>query len=288
MNSAFGFLVSGNIAPVWDGESGTGFQTNPDDQNWAKMLDQYLNGELGSQGGPTFSGTQQGMGIAWMTWGTQQGGTGNDLLGILNSDGSLVTAEQAVVDPLIYFASSSPAIKVRATAVNLLPGATTGNTSTITVTPGGGLSGAVTLTAAITSSPANAVSPPTFSFGTTSPVTLSSNIAGAATLTVSTTQGTTSAANRVEREGPWYAGGTALACLLLLGIPARRRRLRALLGLLALFAAFAGGVTACGSGGGGGTHTSGTTGTTPGTYSVTVTATAGAVSSTGVFTLTVQ
>ena len=55
MNYSFGFLESQNIAPVWDGEGGTGFRENPDDANWAEMLDKYLNGQLGSQGGPTFS-----------------------------------------------------------------------------------------------------------------------------------------------------------------------------------------------------------------------------------------
>lgn len=39
----------------------------PDDANWARMLVGYLNGELGSQGGPTSSHSQQGMGIAWMS-----------------------------------------------------------------------------------------------------------------------------------------------------------------------------------------------------------------------------
>lgn len=34
MNASFGFLISQNIAPVWDGESGTGLANNPDDQNW--------------------------------------------------------------------------------------------------------------------------------------------------------------------------------------------------------------------------------------------------------------
>jgi endoglucanase len=42
MNSSFGFLESQNIAPVWDGESGTGFRENPDDANWATMLDKYF------------------------------------------------------------------------------------------------------------------------------------------------------------------------------------------------------------------------------------------------------
>jgi len=56
-------FVFANIAPVWNGESGTGFSENPDDLNWATMLDKYLNGQLGSKGAPTFSGNQQGIGM---------------------------------------------------------------------------------------------------------------------------------------------------------------------------------------------------------------------------------
>jgi hypothetical protein len=52
---------------------------------------------------------------------------------------------------------------------------------------------------------------------------------------------------------PWYAtGGATLACLLLFGIPTRRRSWRTMLGLLALLAFLAGGVLSCGGGGGGG------------------------------------
>jgi aryl-phospho-beta-D-glucosidase BglC (GH1 family) len=111
MNKSFGFLVSQNIAPVWDGESGTGFQENPDDQEWAEMLVKYLNGELAAQGGPSFLGNQQGIGIAWMSWGTQQTGKGDDNLGILNPDGSRVAAELSIVKPLLYYPRSKAAAK---------------------------------------------------------------------------------------------------------------------------------------------------------------------------------
>jgi len=288
MNYSFGFLEAQGIAPVWDGESGTGFQTNPDDLNWATMLDQYLNGLLSAQGGPAFSGTQQGMGIAWMTWGTQQTGPGSDNLGILNSDGSLISAQQAIVDPLVYFASAAPALRVLANAVSVSPGATTGNTSTITVTPAGGFTGNVTLTAAVTSSPAGAQNPPTLSFGSTSPLAIPGAIAGAATLTVSTTGATTGAFARADhRKAPWPTAA-ALASILFLGLPVRRRSLRALLGMLCLLVALTGGVMACGGGSGGGGGGGGNSGTTAGTYTVTVTASSSATQATGTFALTVQ
>jgi hypothetical protein len=82
-----------------------------------------------------------------------------------------------------------------------------------------------------------------------------------------------------------------LACLLLFGIPARRRRWRTLLGML-LFIAFAiGGIISCGGGGGGGGG--GTTpppnpGTTPGAYVITITGTQGAITATTTVNLTVQ
>ena len=103
MNSSFGYLLSQNIAPVWDGKGGTGFQQNPNDQNWGSMLDNYLNGNLGSQGGPTFSSGQQGMGSAWMDWGTTES---QDNLGIINSDDSVNAAQASIVDPLLYYPSS--------------------------------------------------------------------------------------------------------------------------------------------------------------------------------------
>ena len=103
MNQSFGFLVSKNIAPVWDGESGTGFQKNPDDEDWANMLAKYLNGELGSQGGPTFSGNQQGMGIAWMSWNTPFTKEGDDDLGILNPDGTMMERQLAIVKQLFFY-----------------------------------------------------------------------------------------------------------------------------------------------------------------------------------------
>jgi hypothetical protein len=288
MNYSFGYLVTENIAPVWDGESATGLQVNPDDQDWANMLDEYLNGALGSQGGPVFSGSQQGMGIAWLAWNTTLSGPGNDNIGILNADGSAKSAQLGVIDPLLYFASATPTVRVLGTAVTVAPGVTTGNTSTITVTPGGGFTGSVTLTAALTSSPAGAVNPPTFSFGSTSPVSITNATAGTATLTISTTAATSGALFYPQPHGaPWHAtSGATLACFLLFCIPARRRSWQSMLGMMALLVTLAGGMLACGGGGGGGGG--GNPGTTAGSYTVTVTGTSGATTATGTFTVNVQ
>ena len=181
---------------------------------------------------------------------------------------------------------------ISGTAVSVAPGATTGNSSAITLTPANGFTGSVGLTAAITTSPANAVVPPTLSFGTTNPVAINGTMAGTATLTISTTAasspGCTGGA-MPERSSPWYAGGAALACMMLIGIPARRRSWRKVIGMLGLLIAFVSGVAACGSGGGGtACPTVETAGTTAGEYVITVTGTSGQITETGTVQLTVQ
>ena len=188
--------------------------------------------------------------------------------------------------------AASPSFTITGKAVTVTPGATTGNTSTITVIPSGGFTGNVTLTAVVTSSPNDAVNPPTLSFGSTSPVDITGSTAGTATLTISTTAPSSpcGAAYLIPRGVPWYpAGGAALACILLMGIPRRRRRWRAMLGLLTLLVTLTCGVLACGGGAG---ETFNCTvlasGTTAGSYTVTVTGTSGATTATGTITLTVQ
>jgi hypothetical protein len=156
------------------------------------------------------------------------------------------------------------------------------------VTPAYGFTGNVTLTAAVTSSPSGAVDPPTLSFGSTSTVNISGTNAGIATLTIFTTASVVcSQAQQTHREVPWYTGGGAvLACLMLFGMSARRRRWRTALAMLALLLTLMGGWLACG---GGGSTCSGTNpGTTPGNYTITVTGTSGATTAAGPVTLTVQ
>ncbi len=179
-------------------------------------------------------------------------------------------------------------ISLNGTAVSVIPGATTGNTSTITVTPAGGFTGDVALTAAVTSSPSGAQYTPTLSFGTTSPVSITSATAQTATLTIATTGVTALARYEPGRlDERWYgAGGAALACLWLIAIPARRRRWRTLLGLATLLALTSLGVSSCG---GGSIHSIPVaSGTTAGSYQITVTGTSGSVTATTVVNLTVQ
>jgi hypothetical protein len=184
---------------------------------------------------------------------------------------------------------------IAGTAVSVAPGATTGNTSTITVTPAGNFTGRVALTAVVTSSPTGVLYPPTLGFSSTTPVSITGAAAGTATLTVSTTAATSSALVYPEHPGvPWYAaGGTALACILFFGIPARRRSWRNLLGMLALLVTLSWTMVACSGESSAGSSKSGSggasnPGTTAGSYTVTVSATSGAITQTCVVTLTVQ
>lgn len=192
-------------------------------------------------------------------------------------------------EPVGVTAAVPPGFAITGSAVTVAAGTTSGNTSTITLTPSGGFTGSVALTASIASGPAGALYPPVLSFGSTSPVSITGASAAAATLTITTTAATSAALLHPKLTGDrWYtAGGAALACILLFGVPARRRRWRNMFGLLALFLILAGGVLACGGGGGSGGGT-GNPGTTAGAYTITVTGTSGAISASGTVTLTVQ
>ena len=178
-------------------------------------------------------------------------------------------------------------------SVSVRPGATTGNTSTITVTSVNGFTGSVMLTAAITSSPAGAQDLPTLSFVSTGMVNVTPGNPGIATLTISTTAAMSGALARPVRPGArWYTGngiGFVAFALLIgigIGVPSRRRSRRSRLGVLVLLMTFIGGLLACGGSGSGG---GGNSGTTPGTYTVTVTGTSGSTTAMSLpITLTVQ
>jgi hypothetical protein len=187
----------------------------------------------------------------------------------------------------------APSFTISGATVSVTPGQVTNNTSTITITPANGFIGSVALSAVIATSPAGAVNLPTLSFGSTTPVNITGASNGTATLTISTTapiSGGCSNAKRASRGVPWSAGGGAfLACVLLFGLPARRRKWRTMLGMIALLAALSGGLLACG--GSSGTHVCPAvpiSGTTPGAYTITVTGTAGAITTTGTVNLTVE
>jgi hypothetical protein len=177
-----------------------------------------------------------------------------------------------------------PSFTVSGTAISILPGASTGNTSTITLTPSGGFTGAVSLTCAIT--PVASNDPAQCSIPAS--VTISGTAAQTVTLAVSSTASTTAFNQKTRFFWP-SAGSAALAVVLLFGIPARRRQWRNLIGAIVLLAALTGGLASCGgSSGGGGGGGGGNPGTTAGTYTITVTGTSGSITQTGSVTLTVE
>lgn len=203
------------------------------------------------------------------------------------AENSLGTTSGAIfsfaTDPAPYFQM------VTGAPMSVAPGATTGNTSTISVTPWYGFTGVVSLSCAIT--PTAASDPPTCSVPAT--VTVTNENPQNATLTVTTTAA--SAMNDPMRRLWPGAGGAVLACVLLLFVPLRRRSWLALMAWVALFAAMAGmgcggGGTAGGGGGGGGGGDGGQTnpGTTAGTYTVTITGVSGGMTETGTVALTMQ
>jgi len=243
-----------------------------------------------SSGSYTSSAVQLTAGAASLTIPANSLAVGSDALtATYSGDTNYLPGSSSVT--VIVTAIPPPGLTITGTTVTVLPGAATNNASTITVTPTGGFTGSVTLTAAVTASPAGAEYPPTLSFGSTSPVSIPGTANGTATLTITTTAASSTALVHPERPGvPWYAaGGATLACLLLFGIPARRRSWRAMLGMMALLIAFAGGILACGGGGGSnGGGGGGISGTTAGTYTITITGTSGTTTSTGKVTLNVQ
>jgi trimeric autotransporter adhesin len=177
----------------------------------------------------------------------------------------------------------SPSFAITSTNVTITaPGDTTNNTSTITVAPAGGFTGTVTFTAALTSSPAGAVNPPTFSFGATSSVPVTSTTPATATLTILTSAASNASLHFPERFVP-ATRGAILACLLVFAFPIRRRK--GMLALVFFFALLAGSLSGCS---GGSTSAPSNSGTTPGHYTVAVTGTSGTLTTTSLVTLTVQ
>ncbi len=173
--------------------------------------------------------------------------------------------------------------------ITVNPGATTGNSATITVTPAGAFTGQINLTCTIATALSSPNDPPACTIGTGS-VTIGGTTAGTATLSVQTTAATTS--KNVLPLKEFFGGGSmVLAGLLLIGVPARRRKWLAITCIALLAVAF--GVVGCGGGSGSSGTTSVTTnpGTTAGGYTVTVTGTdaaTGKITSSTAVTLTVN
>ena len=151
-------------------------------------------------------------------------------------------------------------------------------TSTLTLTPTNGFTGAVNFTCTVPAAMAESTCSMSPSSVTTS---------GSTALTVTTTAPHT-VGSILRPPSRWLPlGGVILVvCLMLLSIPVKRRRLKLTLGLtsICLMAAIAVG---CGGGSSSGGGTTTDPGTPAGTYSVTVTATSGAITQTATVSVTV-
>lgn len=217
-------------------------------------------------------------------------GTGYDEVTGLGSLNVQAFLGNFAANGVILNAAQSPSFTVSGTALSLARGASSGNTSSITITPIAGFTGVVTLTAQIAASPADAQNLPTLSFGSTSPVHVTSAHAADAAMTVSTVADSSSVTKLAQPPAlRWFAaGGAAAACLLLFWIP-DRRTLLSRLSALVMLAALAVGTLGCeASIGNASASSQAISGTTPGSYTILVTGTSGSTSVTTPITLIVQ
>jgi endoglucanase len=103
-NTAWGFLVTNNIAPVWIGEAGASLDNGDgmlaDERAWAETFRSYINGQQGALGGPTFTGCQQPIGQDWFAFGHLPSTW--TLNGTLNADGSNKAAQEAIWSTFLY------------------------------------------------------------------------------------------------------------------------------------------------------------------------------------------
>jgi hypothetical protein len=233
------------------------------------------------------TGTLSATGVA--TYATTALPTGSDSItavygGDGNFNGSTSSAVTVTVNAVVV---ANPAFALSNSGnITVAPGATTGNSSMISVTGSGGFGGAVALTCTVT--PVAASDPAGCSFSAAS-VTISGATAQTSTLTITTTAATTARVDPKAGGVGWYtAAGATLACVLFCGIPARRRGWRSVFGMLILLACISSLLVSCGGGGGGGGSTPSNPGTTAGAYTVTITGTSGSSTKTTTVALTVN
>jgi hypothetical protein len=150
------------------------------------------------------------------------------------------------------------------------PGGST--TANVTLDAGSNYSGTMTMSCSLVSSPAGAQSLPTCSLNPVS-LTMTAGGSGPTVLTVKTTAASTTGQLAPNAKNLFdLGGGTILAGLLLLGVPARLRRVLSIVVLLGLVTLA--GISGCG-GGSSNTGSGGSTtpATTAGTYKFVVTGT---------------
>lgn len=204
---------------------------------------------------------------------------GNDVLTATytpDSTSSAIYTSATGSYPILIANPTPPGFTISADDVTITaPGAA--GSSLIIVKTVGGFTGNVTLSAAVTSSPAGAHDLPTFGFKNANPVDITpTNFSNQ--LIVQTSKPMSNVQPSSARRISWYAsGGASLACLLLIGVPKRARRGRAVLGAVLMLLLLSSAMMACGGGNNTGPSDPGTT---PGNYVVTITGSAGATTAT--------
>ena len=222
-----------------------------------------------------------GTGASVLTINTTAGTSGSLVVTVSGTSGLAAATSVPIV--VTVTAPSTPSFTLPSSlpAMTLAPGATTGNTESITLTSTNGFAGSVAL--ACTVAPAAAGSP-TCSVSPAS-VPLAANGTGTSTVTISSvaSNGGCPTAS-LSYKGPV---GIMLAGILLLVLPIRRRKVIRALTMVFLLASGLALVSGCGSG----SHPvcqPGTSGTNPGNYTVTITGTSGSTTATTTFTLTIS
>jgi hypothetical protein len=227
-------------------------------------------------------------GTATFTLATTSLSSGNHIISAAYSGDSTYAGSKASVNVDVTSATVADFTLTPATATATAAAGATAAGTVFTVTPVNGFVGSVAFTATTTSSTLNAM----YSFSVT-PVVISSSTPGTTTLTLSAFVTNAKTGNQLLRLKPvgsataipptpsgrtgWFAGsGAALACVVLIMVP-RRRRFGALLGLVLSIGVLGGMTGLSGCGGGSSTvatpTTPATTNATPGTYTIVVAAT---------------
>ncbi len=96
MNKTWGWLVSGNVAPVWIGEMGSSMTTDGD-RAWGDTLLVYMNGA--APHGLRFSKKQQPISGDWWAWGYQPGNIPD---GCLNQEGALRPEQAPYIQQMLF------------------------------------------------------------------------------------------------------------------------------------------------------------------------------------------
>jgi endoglucanase len=95
MNEDWGWLIKGNIAPVWIGEMGAAMSTDSD-RNWGDTILSYMDGT--AVDGPRYTKGQQPISGDWWRWGCypERGD------GCLNDDGKVRPVLSAYIAKMLY------------------------------------------------------------------------------------------------------------------------------------------------------------------------------------------